>query len=477
MKKIISLILAVIMTAFGLSITAGAETQELVFPMTTTTGTVIFKGVAGFNCNIEPDVTDADYIILKETGEMPKLTNVKLVVTGDRGRAYAENVEYLFINYYDSLCTERAKENEGNYWKLNISKGVAYLGDFLADSYSRLYSISIEVEGKLTVTKEEDYTKWYNKSTIEGWTFDIVRGFTQESYIIDTIETIATSINTFDYVTRTVKYDYPILYNTDDNGDGNITRNEVYCLSRSAYGGGEGVYGFEGLASQVGQFFNKKDSGTITFHITTAPASYSQIWSNGGVASTQTGLLNDFRRDSVLIGLFFNYDKTGSLVSTSTIDENGNIVFNIDDILNDVGGNSLATINSIYYGMVGGLTYTNEPFKGIKVDKVTLSYEEEEEEIVVEPVCVDEVEEEEVVEDIEEVEQEEIEEPVELDEEEIEIEIEPEEVSEEPEIEIVTDANSVTVADEDTNPGTGVALAVVPAIVAAAVIVVSKKRK
>ncbi len=108
MKKIITLFLSVIM-CFSLSIIASAETQTLTFPMATTEGSVIFKGVAGFNCNIESDVVAEDSIILKETGEMPKLTSVKLIVTGDKGRSYVENAEYQFINYYDALCTERAR--------------------------------------------------------------------------------------------------------------------------------------------------------------------------------------------------------------------------------------------------------------------------------------------------------------------------------------------------------------------------------
>lgn len=478
MKKFICILLSVIV-CFALSITTYAETQTLTFPMATTEGSVIFKGVAGFNCNIEPDVIAEDSIVLKETGEMPKLTNVKLIVTGDKGRSYAEDVEYLFINYYDGLCTERAKDNEGIYWKLNVSKGVAYLGDFLADSYSRIYSIAIEVEGKMTVAEEEKYAKWSNNSAIEGWTFDVLKAFDYKGYVTDTIETTALSINKFEYVTKSVKFDFPMIYNTDENGDGNITRNEIYCLSRSAFGGGEGIYGFEGLASQAGQFFNKQDNGKITFHVTTAPASYSQLWTAGGIASTQTGLFNDFRNDGILIGLFFDYDKTGSLVSTATIDEDGNIVFDISDVLNDIGNNSLATIHSIYYGLVGGLTYTNEPIKGLKIDRVTLSYSEEDEEMVDECEIVEDVEEEVVV-DVSDEDSEEVEEEI-IIEDEVEIvpDVEIEPVVEEPEteIEIVTDANAVTVADEDTNPGTGVTMLIIPAVISAIAVLTMRKRK
>lgn len=478
MKKLICIILVVVM-CFALSITASAETQTLTFPMATTEGSVIFKGVAGFNCNVEPDVVAEDFIILKETGEMPALTNVKLLVTGDKGRSYVENAEYQFINYYDALCTERARENEGMYWKLNIAKDVAYLGDFLADSYSRIYTIAIEVEGKMTVAKEEDYTKWANNSAIEGLTFDILKGFTYGGYITDTIETTALSVNKFEYITKSVKFDFPMIYNTDENGDGNIARNEVYCLSRSAFGGGEGIYGFEGLASQAGQFFNKQDNGKITFHVTTAPASYSQLWTTGGIASTQTGLLNDFRKDGILIGLFFNYDKTGSLVSTATIDDNGNIEFDITDVLNDVGSNSLATINSIYYGLVGGLTYTNELTKGLKIDRVILSYSEEDEEMVDECEIIEDVEEE-VIADVSDEDSEEVEEEEEIiieDEDEVEIvpdvEIEPVVEEHETEVELIA---SDTV-DEDTNPSTGVAMLIIPAVISAIAVLTLRKRK
>lgn len=481
MKKIIALFLSVIM-CFSLSIVVSAETQTLTFPMATTEGSVIFKGVAGFNCNVEPDVVAEDFIILKETGEMPALTNVKLLVTGDKGRSYVENAEYQFINYYDALCTERARENEGMYWKLNIAKDVAYLGDFLADSYSRIYTIAIEVEGKMTVTKEEDYTKWANNGAIEGLTFDILKGFTYGGYITDTIEATALNVNKFEYITKSVKFDFPMIYNTDENGDGNITRNEVYCLSRSAFGGGEGVFGFEGLASQVGEFFNKKDNGTITFHVTTAPATYSQLWSAGGITSTQTGLLNNYSNSNgVLIGLFFNYDKTGSLVSTATIDEDGNIVFDISDVLNDIGSNSIATIHSIYYGLVGGYTYTNELAKGLKIDRVTLSYSEEDEEMVDECEIVEDVEEEVIVdvsdEDSEEVEEEE--EVIIEDEDEVEIvpDVEIEPVVEEPETEVELIASDADAVDEDTNPGTGVAMLVIPAAISAIAVFAMRKRK
>lgn len=479
MKKFICILLSVIM-CFALSITTYAETQELIFPMTTTTGSVIFKGVAGFNCNIEPDVIAEDSIVLKETGEMPKLTNVKLIVTGDKGRSYAEDVEYLFINYYDGLCTERAKDNEGIYWKLNVSKGVAYLGDFLADSYSRIYSIAIEVEGKMTVAEEKEYVNWSSNSSIEGWAFDVFKAFDYKGYVTDTIETTALSINKFEYVTKSVKFDFPMIYNTDENGDGNITRNEIYCLSRSAFGGGEGIYGFEGLASQAGQFFNKQDNGKITFHVTTAPASYSQLWTAGGIASTQTGLLNDFRNDGILIGLFINYDRTGSLVTTSTVDADGNVEFDITDILNDIGSNSLATIHSIYYGLVGGYTYTNELTKGLKIDRVTLSYSEEDEEMVDECVIVEDVEEEVVVDVSDEDSEEEVEEEEEViieDEVEIVPDVEIEPVVEESEIEVELIASDADAVDEDTNPGTGVTMLVIPAAISAIAVLTLRKRK
>lgn len=472
MKKFICILLSVIM-CFALSITTYAETQELTFPMATTEGSVIFKGVAGFNCNVEPDVVAEDSIVLKETGEMPKLTNVKLIVTGDKGRSYVEDVEYLFINYYDGLCTERAKDNEGIYWKLNVSKGVAYLGDFLADSYSRIYSIAIEVEGKMTVAEEEKYAKWSNNSAIEGWTFEVLKAFDYKGYITDTIETTALSLNKFEYVTKSVKFDFPMIGTTDANGDGIITRDEVLCLSYSALGKGEGVFGFEGLASQTADFFNKKDNGKITFHITTAPATYSTVWSKGGIPSNQIGLTNGFGKVDGLIGLFINYDRTGSLVTTSTVDADGNVEFDITDILNDIGGNSIATIHSIYYGLVGGYTYTNEPIKGFKVDWVTLSYTEEDEEMVDECEIVEDVEEEEEI--VEEEPDEDSEEVIIEDEIEEEPDIEIEPIVEEPEVEVEIIASETV--DEDTNPSTGVSLVTIPAIVTACVMCTFRKRK
>ena len=479
MKKILSLIVATVMCVCC-SVVAGAETQEKVFPMTATTGTISFKGISGVNCNIVPDVVADDYIVLRETGEMPGLTSVKLVIEGDRGRSYVSNVEYEFVNYLDADCFHRAeKKGDGVYWCLNVGKGSAYMGDFLADSYTNIYSIAIAVTGELNTTDEKVYCDWGTNGSIEGRTFDIVKDFYYDGYVTDSIAASALMLNKFDYVTKTVRYDYPFIGNTDENGDSIITRNEVYCLSFSALGAGEGVFGFEGLASQTAEFFNKKDNGKIIFHVTTAPATYSNVWTKGGVPSSQIGMLNGIGKLDCLIGLFFNYDRTGSLVSTATVDENGNIEFDITNILNDVGSNSLATIHSVYYGLVGGYTYTDEFVKGLKIDKVTLSYTEEDEEMVDECEIAEEVEEEVVEEETEtEDEPEEIEEEPEEDiiiEDEAEIvpdvEIEP---IEEPEVEVEIIAETT---DEDKNPGTGAALVVIPAVIAAGAVIISRKRK
>ena len=485
MKKIISLILAATMAVFGLSITATAESKEMTFPMTTTTGTISFKGVTGISTNLEPGATNDDSIVITETGDMPPLSGVTLVVEGERGRSYVNNVEYPFINYIDENCTVRAtKAGDGAYWKLNISTLVAYIGDFLVDSYSHIYSLSIVTTGEITTTDEKEFNYWNsNTQYITGQTFKIVKDFTYSNNVTDVIADLVLAANNMSYVTREVVYDYPFLANTDVNSDALITRQEVECLSYSRLGGGEGISGFEGLASQVANFFNKQTNGTITFHVTTNPAKRGLTWTDGGVPSSQLGIISgNYTNTNNLIGLFFNYDTTGSLVSASHVDENGNIVFDISQVLNDIGGNSLSTIHSIYYGLIGGLTYTEQLVKGLKIDQVTLSYSTDNEvieEVVIGPTTTTDIttepEIEEVIDEEEETE-ETVPEPIDIDEEEVEIvteetTIEPEVVEEE--VEII----STTTDTNDENPHTGVALAVIPALATGAALVIFKKRK
>ena len=240
-------------------------------------------------------------------------------------------------------------------------------------------------------------------------------------------------------------------------------------------------------------FFNKQTNGKIVFKLTTAPSTIVSKWDNGGIPAYTTGVFtSNVANTDNLIGLFFDYETTGSLVSASKISADGTITFDISNVLNDMGGNTLATLDSIYYGMIGGIDYIGFATKGIKVESITLSYEGEtagevETVIIVEDENKDgEIEAEIPVEAEDEDDEEEVVVPDEDDE-----EVEPvEEV-------VITDdeTDDATIIDESTveeepiieeivedidseNPHTGVSLIVIPTLVIGiGALALSRKRK
>lgn len=378
MKRIISFILATVMCIFS-SIAVSAESNEISFSMITNTGIVNLKATNELNMVLEPDVTEDDSIIIQTTEAIPNITSVKLTVTGEQySRGYMNTSEYEFTNYYDANCTDPAiVKGSGDYWKLDTRLHTATTGQLLTGIYSSIYSMNVIVTGYFETYSEKVYYDWGNtiSKTDDIPAFRIVKDFTYYSDFTDTIAELVEGIRSFSFVSKEVRNDYSYLPNTDFNRDGIITRDEVACLSYSELGTGWGIPGFEGLASQIGTFFNKQNNGTITFQVTTAPATFSNVWVNGGVPSTQIGFSNFNGFNSSIMGLFFNYETTGSLVSSAIINGNGEITFDISNILNDIGSNSLATIKSVYYGLVGGSTYKDYSISGLKIEKITLSYE------------------------------------------------------------------------------------------------------
>ena len=231
--------------------------------------------------------------------------------------------------------------------------------------------------------------------------------------------------------------------------DGNQTYNE------KDYNEGTNPKGFAGLASQVADFFNKQLNGTITFHFTAGKTAEGDNWLNGGIPSTEVGLRNavgDLTNNDV--ALFVNYGSTtGSLQAVTEVKaEDLSVVFDISDILDALNGQTIGTVQDIYYGMAKGVTYDNGV--GFWIDKVTLAYDEDADDGDI----------------------------VDGDEEDgdVDVDVDGDEEDGDGEVDGDTDEDLPTDEDEageDENPGTGVALAVVPAIVAAAAVVVSKKRK
>lgn len=155
-----------------------------------------------------------------------------------------------------------------------------------------------------------------------------------------------------------------------------------------------------------------------------------------------------------------------------------------------MGGNTLATLKSVYYGMIGGINYTGFTTKGIKVESVTLSYEGE---------AAEEVETVIIVEDENKDGEIEAEIPVEAededDEEEVVVSDEDDEEVEPVEEVVITDdeTDDATIIDERTviseeetlveiddaeNPHTGVSLIIIPTLVIGiGALALSRKRK
>lgn len=277
---------------------------------------------------------------------------------------------------------------------------------------------------------------------------------------------------------------------------------------------------FAGLASQAADFFNKYYNGKITFNIgLAATTSIDAAWKYGGVPSTEVGIKNMLSSAQTNdFALFFNYGSTtGTLQAATDIDaNNGAVIFDISDVLDALDGHTIGTIQDIYYGMnkslynyssslaVPGMFITSIEFQRSDANDVDADVDEPEDDTTdVEPeVPVDDVDEPADVDDYDDADDED--EPADVDDDYDDYDdtddtddaddeddapyVEPDDEDDAPAY--IDDTTPDDVAGDDIvpvvinndpagdeNPGTGVALAVVPAIVAAAAMVVSKKRK
>ena len=293
-----------------------------------------------------------------------------------------------------------------------------------------------------------------------------------------------TDVNGARVVMRT---DVQMLSYTGDNVSGGATGNDAnQSYKDEDTTNGTDPKDFAGLASQFAEFFNKQTNGTVTFKFTTpAAAGSSNDWVTGGVPSTETGIKNALNGASANdFALFINYRSTGSLQALTSIDAAaGSVTFDVSDILDAMGGQTIGVVNDVYFGLATGVNYGDvdndgDEDKGLFVESITFAYDEDSAEDIVEEeeeeAEEEEAEEEEVEEEEEEAEEEEEEEEAELEEEE---EAEEEEAEEDDDDDVQGDVVTTPSEDDDSNPATGVALAVVPALVAAAAAVVSKKRK
>ena len=375
MKKFFSTV-AALFTVMCLTFTCFAEDVTKSFSMVSNTGIITIKGSSAIELSLEPDVYENDSIVIYNNGTIPNITSVKLEVEGLKyHRNYTITNSYYFKNYIDRNCLYPTTDNSGDYWKLEIYTESAPINSFLVDMYEEIYSIGIVATAYFETDSSKVYYDWKIGTYVsnEVPVFDIVKYFNEEASLTSLIEDLVVNVKNFDYVSKEVKNDYPFIPNTDRDRDSLVSKAEVDILSYSALGTGNGIKGFEGLASQVSTFFNKQTNGKIIFKITNAPAVISTQWVEGGIPSTQVGLYVP-NVNNIVMGLFFNYDTTGSLMTPGVLTSDGYITFDITDVLNAIGGNTVASIHSIFYGLVGGLAYNDQPSHGFKIDEVTLSY-------------------------------------------------------------------------------------------------------
>ncbi len=267
----------------------------------------------------------------------------------------------------------------------------------------------------------------------------------------------------------------------------NIDADQTYTVTD--YNKGTGPVGFAGLASQVADFFNHQTNGKITFHFTAKETGNNGLaWNNGGIPSTEVGLRNFLDAAKAKdFALFVNYKATtGSLQSDAVLDPySASVTFDISGTLQALGGQTIGTVQDIYYALTNGASYNNNVL-GLYVDKVVLSYDENakaDTAAAADDEKEDTVKEEPKADD--KAEPAEVEIPDDTEEPDDDATVVIEEPDDAATIVDNTADNTVVVnpgttapaAQADENPHTGVALAVVPAALAAAAMMISKKRK
>ena len=298
-----------------------------------------------------------------------------------------------------------------------------------------------------------------------------------------------------------------------------IVRDEVYALSLTGdYGsfnfapGAEGVHqsydtttynkgdapnGFKGFASQVADFFNKAKKGKITFTFTAKVDGNNTAWNNGGIPSTEVGIKNTLGGMTANdFALFVNYGHTtGSLQAITEIDAYaGKVSFDISEILDQLNGQTIGVVSDVYYGLTKAASQVKsangkggyregfwvEEVKFTKDDAASatdaevVKTEDDDDDVIADDdddiIADDDDDDDVTADDDDDI----FAEDDDDDDASIIADDDDDDDDVNGETDIVTDD---TTEDDDVNPGTGVGLAVIPAIVAAAAAVISKKRK
>ncbi len=507
MRKLLATAVAATMAVTSLATVASAAEKS--WNMGHTTGTIKFSATSGKEVNFlatedglapaELGISADDTIAIITTDATKKVTGVTLKVTGVKGSkaSASKTYSYAFGNYDSDTVfdwTTQKYDASGKAWALTAYATSGNLDSFVPSQFVEITQVSIEIacESEVDTAKAYDaYGSTNYGENIDGlkiipfasakWT-DILMVINNSLNAWGTDVVASTGIYAA-YSDKSTKVDYPFMPITKIDDDGKLGREEINILSSSgAYSSdgldyipdgsnqsyvdddttaGEVAKDFAGLSTQVADFFNKQTNGTITFKFTTGDEAGGTAWENGGIPSTQTGIKN-FMGDATAndFALFFNYRQTGSLQAIVELDKDaGTVTFDISDILDSLGGQTLGVLDNMFYGLQKGIEY-KDIGTGLMVETVTLAYDEDAD----------------VEADIEDDAEEEDDADVEIEEDD---DVEIEDDADDAEEDDAGTAGDVVVEeeDDDANPGTGVALAVVPAMVAAAAVVLSKKRK
>ena len=503
----------------------GASAAERSFEMGHTQGTIKTVATSGQEVDFLADkdglapatlgISADDVYTINVANATKKVTGVNLKVTGIKGSksSSSRTYTYAFTNYAADGVTQ-TYGNSGPIWKLNAYASTAPVDSFVPSQFVEVTQISMEIACEETVTTAAEYDAWGSSnwgSNLEGM---VITPFDDGSVANGSILAAINGIINVGWGGAYAAYSeksttdlYPFM-GTTAPANSIITRQQMAVLSVAGawtaqtggqnsgtdgdqtydeveYNKGTNPNDFAGLASQVGDFFNKQTNGTITFTFTTSSGATSTAWNNGGVPSSQVGIKNalgDATANDFVLN--FNYSQTGSLQAVAAVDAAaGEVSFDISDILDALDGKTMGVIDNIYYGMTKGVAYTGDhPYSGktgFEVQKITLAYDEDDTndtDIEEDDDDDDDTDDDTDVSDDDDDDDDDT--NVDDDDDDDDVSFDDDDDDDDDSNvggSVVTPGNNG--GDDDGNPNTGVALAVVPAMVAAAAVVVSKKRK
>ena len=499
------------------SLASVASAAEQTFDMAITTGTIKLSTSAGNELGSQYALSQAqidagetlgisadDALVLAladGSTDANKVTGITLNVTGVKGTrsASAKTYTYKFTQFDDEACKSQNYDGTGKYFQLKMYADKGPLDSFVPSQFVEITKIELVVNGETTVLTASEYDAWGSSvwGSYNGAALKLVSYGWQAGGVADDIAKLAYTPWGFNYASeKSTTNNYPFIAKKVSGANNTLLRQDIQLLSyMGAYnattnggntdgnqsyddnGLGTNPNEFAGLSSQVADFFTKQTNGTITFKCTTAAAASGTTWSNGGIPSTQVGLKNALGDATANdFALFFNYQSTGSLQAVAAIDADaGEVTFDISDVLDQLGGQTKGVIENVYFGLAKGIKYDDKDVEGLKVETVTLAYDEDSD---------DDSDVEDPDDDTDTDEDPDVDEdPSDDTDEDPSIDEDPDDDDDDANVDNADDDNTdgentvIVKPSDDSNPNTGVALAVVPAAIAAAAVVVSKKRK